>query len=125
MNPEVFAQGEIIGSVSPPPAIQKWLDLAGAGGDQQVPGLIYFINALLKLIIVLAGLYAFFNLIIAGYQFMSAGGDSKAIGNAWAKIWQSLIGLLIVASSFVLAAIFGWLLFGDASAILIPKIYGP
>lgn len=125
MNSEVFAQDEIIGSVSPPPAIQKWLDLAGAGGDQQVPGLIYFINALLKLIIVFAGLYAFFNLIIAGYQFMSAGSDAKKVGEAWSKIWQSLMGLLLVAGAFVLAAIFGWLLFGDASAILIPKIYGP
>lgn len=88
-------------------------------------GLIKFLNNIVKLLIVFAGLYAFLNLILAGYQFMSAGGDPKSVEKAWAKIWQSLIGLLIIAGSFVLAAIFGWLLFKDAGAILKPKIYGP
>ena len=115
---------EFIGSVSPPPGISKWIgEYPTAAG--KVPGLVPFINALLKLIIVLAGVYAFFNLIIAGYQFMSAGSDAKKVSEAWSKIWQSLIGLLIIAGSFVLAAIFGWLLFGNPAAILVPTIYGP
>ena len=112
---------QFIGDINPPPAIQRWIGTRPG----VVPGLIPFGNALLKLIITLAGIFAFFNLIIAGYQFMSAGGDPKNIGKAWEKIWQSLIGLLIVAGSFVLAAIFGWLIFGDAGAILFPHIYGP
>jgi hypothetical protein len=120
---------QIIGPINPPPAIQKWLNIAcpggSCGGTQQVPGLLLFANALLKLIITLAGLFAFLNIIIAGYQFMSAGGDPKKISEATSKIWQSLMGLLLVAGSFVLAVIFGWLLFGDATAILMPKIYGP
>jgi len=44
---------------------------------------------------------------------------------AWAKIWQSMMGLLFIVGSFVLAAIFGYLLFGKASAILMPQLYGP
>lgn len=88
-------------------------------------GLVLFLNNLIKLLIVIGGLFAFFNIILAGYGFMSAGDDPKAMGRAWAKIWQSLFGLLFIAGSLVLAAIFGWLLFGDASAILIPRIYGP
>jgi hypothetical protein len=113
----------ITNPISPPPGISSWIDTGGGGGA--APGLIPFANALLKLIITLAGLFAFLNIIIAGYQFMSAGGDSKKIGEATSKIWQSLIGLLLVAGSFVLAAIFGWLLFGNALAILQPQIYGP
>ena len=88
-------------------------------------GLILFLNNVLKLVIVLAGVFAFLNVIIAGYQFMTAMGDPKGITSAWNKIWQSLIGLVLVVGSFVLAAIFGWLLFGDATAILQPKIFGP
>jgi len=88
-------------------------------------GIVKFANNLLKLIIVGAGIFAFINIIIAGYTFLGAGGDPKKVEQAWSKIWQSLIGLLFVAGSFVLAAVFGWLLFGDASAILTPKIYGP
>ena len=73
----------------------------------------------------MAGLYTFWNLILAGYGFMSAGGEAKAIEKAWAKIWQSLMGLLVVAGSFVLAMIFGWLIFQDATVLIAPKIYTP
>lgn len=108
------------GSISPPPGVNQYGPLIGDPG-----GLIRFANSLLKLIIVGAGIFAFFNVIIAGYTFLGAGGDAKKTEQAWGRIWQSLIGLLFVAGSFVLAAIFGWLLFKDATAILSPQIYGP
>lgn len=106
----------IVGKVAPPGALAKY------GAEI---GLVTFLNNIIKLLIVVAGLYALLNFILAGYGFMSAGGDPKNIQNAWAKIWQTLVGLLIVAGSLVLAAIFGWLIFGDATAILNPKVYGP
>lgn len=95
--------------------------LAGAGPG----GIVTLGNSLLKLVIVLAGLYAFWNFIAAGYGFMSAGEDAKAVSKAWSKFTQSLLGLLFVAGSFVLAAIFGYLIFGDATAIISPRIFGP
>lgn len=102
------------GEISPPPGVARY--------DIGPGGLINFLNVVLRLIFVIAGLFAFFNFIIAGFQFISAGGDPKAINNAWNKIWQSLLGLLIIVGSFVLAAIFGWLIYGDPTAILQPKI---
>ncbi len=90
-----------------------------------IGGLTVFLTNILRLVFVVAGLFAFFNLILAGFQFMSAGGDSKAIEKAMSKIWQSLIGLILVVGSFALAALFGYLLFGDAGFILNPKIYAP
>jgi hypothetical protein len=56
---------------------------------------------------------------------MNAGGDSKAVGKAWDKIWQSLLGLVIIVGSFAVASIFGQLIFGRADFILNPQIYGP
>ena len=88
-------------------------------------GLILIANSIFKLTVVLAGLYTFWNLIIAGYGFMSAGEDAKAIGKAWAKIWQSLLGLLVVSGSLVLAMIFGWLIFGDVTMLISPRVFGP
>lgn len=88
-------------------------------------GLLKFANNLLKFVIVVAGLFAFINLIIAGYDFLGAGSDAKKVEGAWKKIWQSLLGLAFVAGSFVLAAIFGWLIFKDPKAILSPQIFGP
>ena len=88
-------------------------------------GLFAILGALVKFSIAIAGLYTFWNLIMAGYMFMSAGGDSKAVGKAWEKIWQSLIGLLIVAGSFVLAGVFGYLIFGDPTILITPQIFTP
>lgn len=88
-------------------------------------GLIIFFNNIIKLLIVAAGIYAFIQILMAGFLFISAGGDPKQISSAWNKIWQAGLGLVIIASSFVLAAIFGWVILGDPSAILYPKLYGP
>jgi hypothetical protein len=93
-------------------------------GSFQV-GLVPFFNNVLRLVFVVAGIYALLNFIVAGYQYMTAGGDSKMLAAAWNKIWQSLLGLLIIVGSFVLAGIFGQLFFGDAGFILNPTIYGP
>ncbi len=88
-------------------------------------GLILFITNIIRLLFVAAGVFAFINLILAGFQYMGAGGDTKQMTQAFNKIWGSLLGLIIVVASFALAALFGYILFGDAGFILNPKIYGP
>lgn len=80
------------------------------------------IQLVLRLLIIGAGIYALFNLVLAGYAFMSAGDDSKKVAGAWAKIWQTLLGLAFAAGAFVLAAIFGQLIFGKWDFILSPVI---
>ena len=74
------------------------------------------------LLIIGAGIYSLFNLVLAGYAFMSAGDDSKKVGAAWAQIYQTIIGLAVSAGAFVLAAIFGQLIFGKWDFILNPVI---
>lgn len=107
---------QIFGQVNPPPGVAKW---AASGG------LIGFLSALLRLMVVIGGIWTLLNIILAGYQFLSAGGKPEEMSKAWAKIWQSLLGLLFIAGAFVLAAIFGWIIFGDVTAIIQPKIYVP
>ena len=103
------------GSVNPPPEIAKY-----AANPSQ--GIGTLIDIVIKILIVGAGIYTLFNLVTAGYAFMAAGDDPKKVAGAWAKIWQSLLGLALTAGAFVLAAIFGKLLFGDAGFILKPTI---
>ena len=88
-------------------------------------GLILLLTNFIKLIIVAAGVYAFFNLLMGGWGFISAGSDPKNITKAWEKIWQSVLGLVIVVASFILAMVISWVLYGSWQVILIPKIYGP
>lgn len=106
------------GTVAPPPGVDRF-----SGGA--LTGLPMFMSVILRTMIMGAGIYALFNFVFAGYSFLSAGGDVKKIQDAWAKIWQSVLGLLIAAGAFVLAAIIGLLIFGDASAIIGIKIVGP
>lgn len=84
-----------------------------------------FLNWAIKALIIGAGVYALFNLVFAGYAFMSAGDDPKKMAAAWAKIWQTFLGLAIAAGAFVLAAIIGQLIFGDATFILSPTLPTP
>ncbi len=122
---KIFAQttGGIVGTVQNDLLPSVYRSPFATGGGQG--GLILFLTNILRLVFVGASIYAFFNLIFAGFQYMSAGGDAKALGLAWARIWQTLLGLLIIAGSFALAALFGYLIFGDAGFILNPKVYGP
>ncbi len=115
---KVYADAsEVVGTINP--------------GDTFLPygslgtGVMQFFTNILRLVFVGAGIYTFMNLITAGFQYMSAGGDVKALTAAWARIWQSLLGLLIIVGSFALASLFGYLFFKDPGFILNPKIYGP
>ncbi len=103
------------GQIAPPAALSKYgADPGGAIGS--------LIQTIIWVLIIGAGIYALFNLVLAGYDFMSAGDDAKKVSGAWAKISQTLIGLAFAAGAFVLAAIFGQLIFGDPTFILNPKI---
>ncbi len=116
MKKIIAATNPIIGEVNPP----KGVTLLESG----VEGIPVFINMIINLLIVGAGIYAVINLVTAGYDFMSAGDDPKKVAGAWTKIWQTLLGLAIAAGAFVLAAIFGKILFGEYDALLQFKIFG-
>ncbi len=106
---------KLFGRIEPPKELSNFGSIeTGAIGN--------LLNLVLKVLIVGGGIYALFNLVLAGYAFLSAGDDPKKMEGAWAKIWQTALGLIFMAGAFVLAAIFGLLIFGDAGAILNPKI---
>ena len=79
----------------------------------------------LRTLIVIAVIYSVFNFILAGYAYISAGGDPKRIQDATAKIWQTILGLIVVAGAFVIAGVIGSILFNNPRALLQFKIYTP
>lgn len=109
---------QIFGNVNAPPGV----DAYGATGGSGLPT---FFASIIKLLIVVAGLYALFNFIFAGYAFLSAGGDSKKIAEAWAKIWQSMLGVIITAGAFILAALVSRFVFNDYTTIFQFRVFGP
>lgn len=100
------------GTINPPVAVS---------GDPGT-GIGNLIQRIIWVLIIGAGIYALFNFILAGYAFLSAGDDPKKVAGAWAKIWQTALGLVVAAAAFVLAAIFGQLIFGRWDFILNPTI---
>jgi hypothetical protein len=103
----------IFGNIeNPVPAYQS------TGGS----GLFLFINNILRFTATVAGIFMVVQIIMAGYMYISANGDPKKTEQAWTKIWQAILGFIIVAASFVLAAVVGKI---TGINPLNPAIYGP
>lgn len=116
MIKRVFAQDGPIGSFTPPPAIARF-------GEWSV-ALVTFLNIILRLIFIGAGLFALWKFIDAGFSFINSGGDPKKLNEARDKILLTMVGLLVIAASFVIAAIAGVIIFGNPMAILQPELIG-
>jgi amino acid permease len=93
----------------------------GATGDEGA-GFFDLLSNLFKLLGVIAGIFFIVQIILAGYAYLSASGDPKKTEAAFATIWQSLIGLLIVSGAFVIASVVGTILGIDP---INPSITGP
>ena len=104
--------GNPFGSVVPPTSINANPG-AGIGG---------LIQTVIWILIIGAGVYGLINIILAGYAFLSAGDDPKKVAGAWAKIWQTALGLTVAAGSFILARVLGQLIFGNPDFMIKPTI---
>lgn len=101
-----------IGSLNPPPSIVT--ETADIGPR--------FLTNIIRLIIALAGIWALFQFLIGGFSYITGAGDAKKTQEAQQKIMHSIIGIGIIALSFILAGIIGLLFFDDAFFILQPTI---
>lgn len=107
---------DIIGPITPP------IVISGVTDNNASTALVKVMNVALNLVLVIAGIFVLFNLILAGFQYVTAGGDSKKVSEANLKITNTVIGLIIIVVAPVLAAIFGIVFFGKWDAILNPTI---
>lgn len=110
---------DFFGSFAPPPGIVEY----SATGE--VTGLVLFLSNILKIIIYAAGLFALINLLVSGIQYLGSSGNPEIIKQASARIWMSILGLVIIAASLILAAIIGLVFFNDPALLIKPVIPGP
>jgi len=104
------AKNDIIGTIALPSGIPS--DISKTGD---------FITVIIRFIIIIGGLFTLWQFLSGGLTFITSGGDKTKVQEAGNKITMSLIGLVIMAASFIIIAIISKLLFGDFTAILIPK----
>lgn len=56
----------------------------------------------ISLLLIVAFVAFFIWTIIAGFRFIFAGSDEKAVGSAWSQIYWGMIGMTIVLGSFAI-----------------------
>jgi hypothetical protein len=76
-------------------------------GDDPSALLTSIISNILAILTIFAGIWFLFQAIMAGYSYLSAGGDKARIENAWRKLTNALIGLAIVVAAYGLIALLG------------------
>ncbi len=79
-----------------------------------------FISVIIQFITVIAGLYALWQLVTGGFGYITSGGDKSKIQQSTQQIMMSIMGLVIIGASFILADIVGRLLFGGDFHLLAP-----
>ena|SRR3989338_1880757 len=114
----MFSVFSFIGEVTPPKALEAW------GGGTCGGPILALTNVVFKLVFIVAGIWALWKFIEAGFSFINSGGDAQKLSAARDKIMFTFVGLLIMASSFALAGLVGLLFFGSFDAILNPSITG-
>ena len=112
-----------IGVISPPPGVKEQIDKAGsAGGD--IP-IMWFLSSLLKVGLAFMGIWVLFNFVFASYTYITGRGEAKSHELVKAKLTMSVIGLALIIGAYVVTAVISFLMWGDPSFILNPKIEGP
>ena len=72
------------------------------------------INFILQLVIVLGLLLVFFNLIMAGLQWITSGGDKGKTDAARQRIIAALVGILVLSAAYAVAQLVAYVLGFDS-----------
>ncbi|HOX96398.1 MAG TPA: hypothetical protein PLI45_03370 [Candidatus Woesebacteria bacterium] len=80
-----------------------------------------FISIIIRAFIIIAGLFTLWQFLSGGFTYISAGGEKAKISEATNRLTMSIVGLVVIAASFIVIAIVSQLLFGSFTAILSPK----
>jgi hypothetical protein len=109
----------IIGGVTPPGAIK---DINSAAGGNI--GLIFFISRIIKFANIVAGILVMLNFVFAGLSYITGAGNAASMAQINEKLTWSFIGIIIIVSSYTLAAIFGLVFYADPTFIISPQFTG-
>ena len=120
----VFAQeDDPIGTIMKPEAVQTF-DTSGGIGEGDI-GILFFVSRLFTYITILAGVWAFANLLLAGYTYITSSGNAQTHTKVRDKLTMSILGLILIVTVYTVGALLGTIFFGDATYFINPTIEGP
>jgi hypothetical protein len=112
----------VFGTIEPPKGVKEYN--AGVSGDGGI-GVFVFMRYGIQLFMAFCGLYVLYNLLMAGYTFISSQGEAKAYTTVRDQIVASAIGMVLIVGSYTATALISYVFFGRADYILNPVINGP
>lgn len=90
----------------------------GGSWDDPNTGIESFINRGFRLVFVVFGLYALLNFVMAAFNFINSQGDAKNLEKAKKLFTNSIVGLGLIAVTFIVAGVIGAVFYGDWDALL-------
>ncbi|MDO5561462.1 MAG: pilin [bacterium] len=115
----VFAD-DIFGEIDPVGGGKTYGEVTSGSGGLDSP--INFINNILSLLTVAAGIWFLITIITSGVKIINQGRDPKAFAEAMKRILWSALGLALVAFAYMISGWIGQQFFGDANYIVNPTI---
>ena len=112
----------ILGGVHVPVGVSKYsIGLPIINGTRI--GIVNFASVLLRVFTIVCGIFFIFNMVVAGYYFVTSSGDSATFGKFKDSLYYSLIGLFLLAAALMIAGLIGTIFFGSASYIIQPALF--
>lgn len=110
----------IVGGVTPPQGVGRYNFGAQLTGGSI--GILLFISNALKFFAVICGLLVFFNILYAGYGYIVGAGKTDVHAKVRERLTWSLLGLILLITAYLIAAVIGLLIFGDPTFLLNPDL---
>ncbi len=108
---------EVIGRVTVPMGINFYSLYSGSS-----IGALSFINTLLTVFFAICVVWFLINLVLTGAKIVSNPGDAKAMEELKEALTYPIIGMIILAASFLISTLIGIFFFGDANFITNPTL---
>jgi hypothetical protein len=113
---------DVIGPVPVPPGTEAYNAAGSDAGAANNFALIFFISRIIQVIAVVAGIWVVFNVVWAGFLYLTQSGKSSAAEKVRNLLFMSVLGLLLIVTAYTMAGLVGLLVFGDASYIISPTL---
>lgn len=118
-----FAQDDPIGTIDKPQVVTNF-DTAGNIGEDQI-GILFFASRMITYITIIAGIWAFANILLAGYTYITSTGNAQTHILVRDRLTMSIMGMMLIVAVYAVAGILGTIFFGNSMYFLDPTISGP
>lgn len=80
----------------------QFLPVLAIGDPAQISDIVGVLQRIIQLLAPAAAIALFIMLLVAGFQFLTSGGDPKSVGQARMTLTLAIIGIILVISAWLI-----------------------